>query len=278
MAAGNKKVGIFFGTSTGNTENAAYTIASELGDIADGPFEIDEFAGSVAKKFDEYDALIVGTPTWNTGADSERSGTGWDEMYYGEMQELKIQGRHVAVFGQGDSVSYGENYADATGELHDVFEDLGCKMYGYISQDGYLHEASKSIRGDKFCGLLLDDVNQDDLTEDRIKSWVTQLHDEGFLMSTGASTATPEVTSEPSTTASTDVSAMDAELAALAEENARLREMLDKSSRLLEETIVESTGKDESGFVPHLNPKTGRTIWTSPNGKSCYFTSSSLFP
>lgn len=38
-------------------------------------------------------------------------------------------------------------------------------MYGYISQDGYLHEASKSIRGDKFCGLLLDDVNQDDLTE-----------------------------------------------------------------------------------------------------------------
>lgn len=60
MAVGNKKVGIFFGTSTGNTENAAYTIASELGDIADGPFEIDEFAGSVAKKFDEYDALIVG--------------------------------------------------------------------------------------------------------------------------------------------------------------------------------------------------------------------------
>lgn len=113
---------------------------------------------------------------------------------------------------------------------------------------------------------------------DRIKSWVTQLHDEGFLMSTGASTATPEVTSEPSTTASTDVSAMDAELAALAEENARLREMLDKSSRLLEETIVESTGKDKSGFVPHLNPKTGRTIWTSPDGKSCYFTSSSLFP
>ena len=28
----------------------------------------------------EYDGLVVGAPTWNTGADSERSGTGWDDI------------------------------------------------------------------------------------------------------------------------------------------------------------------------------------------------------
>lgn len=27
-----------------------------------------------------YDGLIVGAPTWNTGADSERSGTSWDDV------------------------------------------------------------------------------------------------------------------------------------------------------------------------------------------------------
>jgi hypothetical protein len=80
------KVGIFFGTSTGNTENVADLIAAEFGDDAEGPFEIDELQGSIAEKFAGYDALVVGTPTWNTGADSERSGTGWDEVYYGEMQ------------------------------------------------------------------------------------------------------------------------------------------------------------------------------------------------
>ena len=80
------KVGIFFGTSTGNTENVADMIAAEFGDDAEGPFEIDDAQGSIASKFAEYDALVVGTPTWNTGADSERSGTGWDEVYYGEMQ------------------------------------------------------------------------------------------------------------------------------------------------------------------------------------------------
>ena len=82
------KVGIFFGTSTGNTENVADLIAAEFGDDAEGPFEIDDAQGSIAARFAEYDALIVGTPTWNTGADSERSGTGWDEVYYGEMQGM----------------------------------------------------------------------------------------------------------------------------------------------------------------------------------------------
>ena len=73
------------------------------------------------------------------------------------------------MFGLGDSVSYGENYADAAGELHDVFENLGCQILGYTSQEGYLHEASKSIRGDKFCGLLCDQVNQEELSESRVK-------------------------------------------------------------------------------------------------------------
>ncbi|KAL7471478.1 hypothetical protein ACHAXS_011754 [Conticribra weissflogii] len=113
-----KPIGIFFGTSTGSTEEAAHLIATEFGgDIAAGPFEIDEVQGSVADEFAKYDSLIVGTPTWNTGADMERSGTGWDEIYYSEMQELNIAGKKVAVFGLGDSVSYSENYADATGEV-----------------------------------------------------------------------------------------------------------------------------------------------------------------
>jgi len=84
------KVGVFFGTSTGSTEGIADMICDVFDGEADGPFEVDEIQGSVAKKFAEYDALIVGTPTWNTGADTERSGTGWDEIYYGEMQG-KIQ-------------------------------------------------------------------------------------------------------------------------------------------------------------------------------------------
>ena len=63
---------------TGNTETCGGHIvealkgagvdASDLTDIGD------------ADGVDGYDSLIVGAPTWHTGADSERSGTAWDEV------------------------------------------------------------------------------------------------------------------------------------------------------------------------------------------------------
>lgn len=33
------------------------------------------------------------------------------------LVELNLQGKNVAVFGLGDQISYGENYADASGEV-----------------------------------------------------------------------------------------------------------------------------------------------------------------
>jgi len=46
--------------------------------VADEPLDIDELKGNVAATFAKYESLVIGTPTWNTGADTERSGTAWD--------------------------------------------------------------------------------------------------------------------------------------------------------------------------------------------------------
>ena len=62
------KIGIFFGTSTGSTEEAAEKIQEAFGgDVAVGPIDIDSIQGSVATEFAKYEALVVGTATWNTG-------------------------------------------------------------------------------------------------------------------------------------------------------------------------------------------------------------------
>ena len=61
------QVGIFFGTSTGNTESVADLISAEFGDVASEPIDIDSVSGKLADEFAKYNALIVGTPTWNTG-------------------------------------------------------------------------------------------------------------------------------------------------------------------------------------------------------------------
>lgn len=246
------KVGIFFGTSTGSTEEVAYLIKDELGDEADGPFDVETLEGSVKDNFEKYSSLIVGTPTWNTGADVERSGTGWDEIYYSSMQELNLQGKKVAVFGLGDQESYSENYADATGELHDVFEGLGSQMMGYTSQEGYEHEDSKAIRGDLFCGLLCDAVNQEELSEERVQNWIAQLKQEGFLEGGSAVSA-------PAATASAPKPVED--FAALEEH-----------SQILD-TAIETHANN--GFTPYYNAKTRSTMWVSPDGRSAYYTTDS---
>jgi len=244
------KVGIFFGTSTGSTQEAADLIAEEFGDdVASSPIEIDEIQGSVAAEFSKYDALVVGTPTWNTGADVERSGTGWDEIYYGEMADLNIAGKKVAVFGLGDSVSYSENYADASGELYDVFESLGCSMLGATSTDGYLHEASKAIRGDKFCGLLLDEVNQEELTGERVKNWVAALIGEGLL--SGAGTAAPAVS---------------------VQSPAPVPQNIETELSVVEPVAVTQAEEQEEGFLGHYNSLTDKTWWVGNNGRSSFVT------
>lgn len=265
------KVGIFFGTSTGSTETVADLIAERLGDDADGPFDVDSHPIADIGK---YSSVVVGTPTWNTGADTQRSGTGWDELH-AELEKLDLKGKNVAVFGLGDQVSYTENYADATGELHDIFENLGCKMFGYTSQEGYEHEDSKSIRGDKFCGLLCDMVNQEDQTELRVENWVAQLHDEGFLdgeRSSGASSVVSAPSAEESVETTSKDPAMDELIAKLERENAELRKKLEDQSTLLDQNIV----SHDTGYTPHYNSVSGRTMWTSSDGRTCYYTSETV--
>jgi flavodoxin I len=252
LALDMASVGIFYGTSTGSTQEVADLIKEAFGPDAEGPFDVEALEGSVKGNFEKYDALVVGTPTWNTGADIERSGTGWDEIYYKSLQELNIQGKNVAVFGLGDQVSYAENYADATGELHDVFESLGCVMMGYTSQEGYEHEDSKSIRGDKFCGLLCDAVNQEDLTPERVQAWVNQLKAEGFLQASSSAGASPVGVRPPAV-----------------EKTAAFFENIDGHSSLLDMTI-ESHGS--IGYTPHYNPTSKITMWVSADGRSCYYT------
>jgi len=166
-------VGLFYATQTGNTETAAGVIAEQAGvEAADvGEIGVEDLAG--------YDGLIVGCPTWNTDADEYRSGTAWDDLL-DEIKGADLAGKPVAVFGCGDSQGYGDNFCDGIEELHETFAAAGAKMVGYVDAGGYQHQASKSVRGDKFLGLPLDEDNENDMTEERVASWVAQIKGEGM--------------------------------------------------------------------------------------------------
>merc|ERR1719207_337465 len=170
------KAALLYSTTTGNTETAAGYIADATGleavDIGD--VEMDTIK--------ECDSLIVGAPTWHTGADSERSGTAWDEFLYGDLTSLDLKGKKVAIFGMGDQAGYADNYCDAMDELEECFKKQGAEIVGQWPTEGYEHEDSKSVRGDKFVGCAFDEDNQPDMSEERAKKWVEQIKGEGIAM------------------------------------------------------------------------------------------------
>merc|ERR1719424_1472106 len=77
-------VGLVYSTTTGNTEVVAGYIAEKTGLEA---VDIADLGGDDVAAFD---GLIIGAPTWHTGADSERSGTAWDEFIYGDLTSLDL--------------------------------------------------------------------------------------------------------------------------------------------------------------------------------------------
>lgn len=88
-------------TCAGNTETVAGYVAAATGLSEQDIGDVD--GATVAG----FDGLIVGAPTWHTGADSERSGTAWDDFLYGDLTSLDLAGKKVAVFGVGDRTLLG---------------------------------------------------------------------------------------------------------------------------------------------------------------------------
>lgn len=165
------KIGLFYGTQTGNTQTAAEFIQKEFG--GDSVVELYEISGADTDDFEQYECLIIGCPTWNIG----ELQSDW-EGFYDELDSINFTGKKVAYFGAGDQIGYADNFQDAMGILEEKISSLGGTTVGYWSTDGYEHTESKAVKNGKFVGLAIDEDNQSDLTDTRIKTWVTQLKQE----------------------------------------------------------------------------------------------------
>ncbi|AFY44042.1 flavodoxin FldA [Nostoc sp. PCC 7107] len=163
----SKKIGLFYGTQTGKTESVAEIIRDEFGK---GVVILHDISQADATDFDEYQCLIVGCPTWNIG----ELQSDW-EGFFPELDEIDFSGKFIAYFGTGDQMGYGDNFQDAMGILEEKISQRGGKTVGYWSTDGYDFNDSKALKNGKFVGLAIDEDNQSDLTDERIKEWVSQL-------------------------------------------------------------------------------------------------------
>jgi flavodoxin I len=164
------KIGLFFGTQTGNTQDAAEEIQKAFGSNL---VDLIEISTASTEDFDGYECLIIGCPTWNIG----ELQADWDG-FFPDLDEIDFSGKKVAYFGCGDQEGYPDNFQDAMGILEEKISSRGGKTVGFWPTEGYEFSESQGVRGNQFVGLALDNDNQSDLTSKRITTWVTQLKPE----------------------------------------------------------------------------------------------------
>lgn len=156
-----KKTIVVYGSSTGTCQSIAETIASKLGVEA---IDVTKFDADVIAANDN---LLLGTSTWGAGE--------LQDDWYDGLNVLKaadLADKTVAVFGCGDSESYSDTFCGAMAEIYNAAKDAGATLVGEVSTDGYTYDDSEAVVDDKFVGLALDDVNEDDKTEGRIDAWL----------------------------------------------------------------------------------------------------------
>ena len=167
------RIALFYGSTTGNTAavaqaihaclRAQYGVAVELFDVAE--YYLAEMA--------EFDLLILGVPTWNTGQLQQD----W-EAVFDEFDDLDLSGKVVALFGLGDQVGYPATFGDALFFLADKVRSRGARLVGAWPVDGYTFRTSWAVEDGRFLGLMVDEENQPDLTPARIVAWVTRVWEE----------------------------------------------------------------------------------------------------
>ncbi|MEM9529882.1 MAG: flavodoxin [Pseudomonadota bacterium] len=162
------RIGIVFGSTTGNTEEAAEAIFDELETHVQDVLSVERLA---LDELTGFDVLLVGIPTWDIGELQED----WARAL-GQFDDVNFAGTQVAFFGDGDQFGYPDNFQDAMGILRDRFLARGASAdIGHWPTENYNFTESKGVVNGKFVGLALDELHQPDLTGERIATWAEQL-------------------------------------------------------------------------------------------------------
>jgi flavodoxin I len=157
-------IALIYSFNTRNTITAAKEIKAAFGKTSIDEINAEEIDGDT---FLKYEYILLGVPTWFDGELPNY----WDE-FVPELKTLKLKGKKIAIFGNGDQVGYPENFVDGIGIMAEIVESCGATIVGMTSAEGYQFENSRALRNNVFLGLALDFENQSNLNSKRINDWV----------------------------------------------------------------------------------------------------------
>ncbi|MDR1882242.1 MAG: flavodoxin FldA [Prevotella sp.] len=160
------EIGIYYGSTTGNTQEVAEEIAKKLNVDKADLHDVSKADANYAA----YDVVLFGSSTLGLGDLQDD----WDH-YIDKVKAADLNGKKVALFGCGDSSSYSDTFCDAVGKIYEVIKGKGCELIGQASAEGYTYDSSEAFVDGQFVGLLIDNDNESGLTDQRIALWTEEL-------------------------------------------------------------------------------------------------------
>lgn len=173
------KTAIFFSPEGGNVDRVAHMLASMIGE---DKTDILPVSKAVKKDVKNYDKIIlvgstVGTDHWN----NETIVNEWPP-FFTEIEDVSFEGKKVAIVGLGNCFLYPAHFADGMADLYERVKKKNAEILGFVESDGYDFLDSEAVNDEGiFCGLPIDEDNEDELTEERLEKWIAALKpDFGF--------------------------------------------------------------------------------------------------
>ncbi len=159
------KVGLFYGSDTGNTEVIAGLIQKMIGEERVDVIDVYDCSPD---SFDKYQNIIIGLSTWHDG----QLVSAFDD-FENDFKTIDFTGKKVALYGLGDQFGYADYFIDGVGIIGEMVKEQGGELVVQWPTEDYDYEESKADLGNGFfMGLALDEDNQEDFTESRLEKWV----------------------------------------------------------------------------------------------------------
>ena len=156
-----KQIGMIYGSDGGYTQNVCQRLAEYFGVER---IDMIEVVDTSVEQISSYDFLIFASSTWHDGHLQDD----WNDFSQ-KLDEVDFSNKTIALLSLGDQDGYGSTFCDSLGCFYEKVK--AGKIVGSTSTNGYDFEESTGVMDGEFIGLCIDEDNQDDMTDERLKNW-----------------------------------------------------------------------------------------------------------
>lgn len=168
-----KKTALFFSPEGGSVNDVAIKLGTVIGNDKVVLIPLKRVGKEDLNNYDQIIFLgsTVGADHWSNEAEADE----W-HAFFSKMKDETLKNKKVAIIGLGNSVLYPEHFVDGMAYIHKKVTEMDAKVFGFVSGNDYDFTGSEAVNDDGlFCGLPIDEDNEDDLTNERLKKWIVSL-------------------------------------------------------------------------------------------------------